>query len=465
MISKSADLIKPDPLMNLGQMTSGGNAGTWHRIARKPGDEPGPHAITGTEKGHNGGLIFNYDANGNMILNKGMDLRWDYQDRLIGLSKENIQAKYIYDYSGARKRKSVVDSGNNTTEVLYINKYSEIRQNKLLKYAYLGRNRVARSNDTSYVFYLYDHLGTVNISVKKDGEMVSQHVHYPFGKKRFSYEKILADYRFTGKECDSESGLDYFEARFYDTVIGIFVNTDPLFKNNQYLNKENWKNLLNPKQLNCYTYVFNNPIIYTDPLGLKAYEFVVTSFEAGVSKGLSVNGEYGYVYVFDKLDNNSYDVHKYKFGSLGVGEGLDLLPLFGGSIKVTAGNVYMDSPKDLKGNSTSISSIFACGIGGTTEFFYGYELKEKYKNGVMGMLHHFVDSTGAFIIASFLTNPFIGFVASELATNDITSYGFHGGPAVGLTTSISYVKSHSTYIEKINVPDKNEFKKQLLKID
>jgi len=56
-------------------------------------------------------------------------------------------------------------------------------------------------------------------------------VNYPYGSPRLERraETALrgADYKFTGKERDLESGLQYFEARYYSGVVGRFNNVDP----------------------------------------------------------------------------------------------------------------------------------------------------------------------------------------------------------------------------------------------
>ena len=59
--------------------------------------------------------------------------------------------------------------------------------------------------------------------------MVESTEFYPFGRPRHE-ERIGFDsaYKYTGKELDKESGLMYYEARYYDAVVGRFVSVDPL---------------------------------------------------------------------------------------------------------------------------------------------------------------------------------------------------------------------------------------------
>jgi RHS repeat-associated protein len=66
--------------------------------------------------------------------------------------------------------------------------------------------------------------------------------------------------RCTGKERDTESGLDYFGARYYGSSMGRFMSPDP--------SGLVFASLANPQSLNLYSYAQNNPLIYTDPTGL-----------------------------------------------------------------------------------------------------------------------------------------------------------------------------------------------------
>ena len=66
--------------------------------------------------------------------------------------------------------------------------------------------------------------------------------------------------RFTGKERDSESGLDYFGARYYGSALGRFTSPDPLMATPE--------RLLDPQEWNLYGYARNNPLSITDPTGL-----------------------------------------------------------------------------------------------------------------------------------------------------------------------------------------------------
>jgi RHS repeat-associated protein len=70
----------------------------------------------------------------------------------------------------------------------------------------------------------------------------------------------LARYRSTGKERDTESGNDYFGARYYASSMGRFMSPDP--------SGLVYADPTNPQSFNLYSYAVNNPLKFVDPSGL-----------------------------------------------------------------------------------------------------------------------------------------------------------------------------------------------------
>jgi RHS repeat-associated protein len=68
---------------------------------------------------------------------------------------------------------------------------------------------------------------------------------------------------FTGKERDAETGLDYFEKRYFSSAQGRFTSPDPLVVFN--LKRDEFQEYLaNPQHWNKYAYGLNNPLRYTE---------------------------------------------------------------------------------------------------------------------------------------------------------------------------------------------------------
>jgi len=87
------------------------------------------------------------------------------------------------------------------------------------------------------------------------GHKVQQYDYDAFGNIKCTPfpHWIKQPYTFTGREFDSDTGLYYYRARYYDPKVGRFVTRDPIgFKGG----------------INQYAYAGNNPVNWTDPTGL-----------------------------------------------------------------------------------------------------------------------------------------------------------------------------------------------------
>jgi RHS repeat-associated protein len=118
-------------------------------------------------------------------------------------------------------------------------------------------------------YYLSDHLGSTDVVLNEDGDTVKRTDYLPFGNERLvavDTPTLDEDYGFTGKELDEETGLYYYGARYYDPLIGRFTQLDPLILGES--SKPFASVLVNPQELNGYTYVMNNPLKYVDPNGM-----------------------------------------------------------------------------------------------------------------------------------------------------------------------------------------------------
>jgi len=77
-----------------------------------------------------------------------------------------------------------------------------------------------------------------------------------------SVRHVSCAYNFTGKERDSESGLDNFEARYFGSSLGRFMSPDPSIAL--------LLRIINPQRWNQYSYAIDNPLSYVDPTGRDA---------------------------------------------------------------------------------------------------------------------------------------------------------------------------------------------------
>jgi RHS repeat-associated protein len=228
---------------------------------------------------------FGYDAAGNMTSNNPAAYTYDAENRIIWTSGD----RYIYDGNGERVEKCVAatpttacpTSGTNGT--LYWRgtgsdplDESDLSGNALEEYVYFNGERIARRDvSTNAVHYYFDdHLGSTSLVTNATGTLSTcgtysvptgedESDYYPYGGEIVLCNSVPQNYKFTGKERDPESGLDYFEARHYASALGRFMIPDWAAKPTDVP----YANFGNPQSLNLYSYVQNNPTTMGDPDG------------------------------------------------------------------------------------------------------------------------------------------------------------------------------------------------------
>jgi RHS repeat-associated protein len=120
-------------------------------------------------------------------------------------------------------------------------------------------------------YYHQDHLGSSAAICDASGDTLEENAFFPFGTLRVSnHPRAAAEpYKFSQIERDAESGFDAFPARAYTSLLGHFIQPDPLYENLSTADAgPAGEALLRPQKLNPYAYVRNNPLRYVDPSGL-----------------------------------------------------------------------------------------------------------------------------------------------------------------------------------------------------
>jgi len=115
---------------------------------------------------------------------------------------------------------------------------------------------------TTTTYYHGDQIGSTRLLTSGGGWPVSSDMFYPFGQEQ-NPTTDPNHYKFTGKERDTESGLDYFGARYYGSSMGRWMSPDWADKPEAVP----YSSLDNPQSLNLYGYVLNNPLSKADPDG------------------------------------------------------------------------------------------------------------------------------------------------------------------------------------------------------
>ncbi len=152
------------------------------------------------------------------------------------------------------------------------------------------------------VWALSDHQGTVRDIVAGNGTILNHVVYDSFGKVQSQSDATVAfRYGYTGREKDSETGLDYYRARYYDASNGRFISEDPIG--------------FSAGDNNLYRYVGNSPVNAIDPSGLVTEIYIHEGHTLYGHTAININGT---VYTFGRYQGTT---PKPRTGGA-IGEGL-----------------------------------------------------------------------------------------------------------------------------------------------
>ena len=222
---------------------------------------------------------------GNLVNDGTWTLTWDGENRLVKLAAgtgtgPQISLQFDYDHQGRRIRQRVWNnptwSGSPTNDVRYVydgwNLLASLNPALSVRQAYLwgldmsgtmqgaggvgGLLAITDASQGSH-FCAYDGNGNVTALVKADGSgLAAQYEYGPFGEPlRATGPMAKANpFRFSTKYTDYQSGLVYYGFRYYAPLTGRWPNRDPIGEQG------------GP---NIYGFLYNDPVSFTDPLGLK----------------------------------------------------------------------------------------------------------------------------------------------------------------------------------------------------
>ena len=132
----------------------------------------------------------------------------------------------------------------------------EAAQARVMARAMRNNFQEGDSYEKMQFYYHPDHLGSSSYITNLDGEVV-QHIEYvPFGEVFVEERNNIwnTPYLFNAKEFDEETGLYYYGARYYEPRLSLWISVDPVCEDGP--------------SSSPYNFVFNNPLILTDPDGL-----------------------------------------------------------------------------------------------------------------------------------------------------------------------------------------------------
>lgn len=245
--------------------------------------------------------VYEYDALGNMIIDRSKNMRvfYNYQNLPVRFEfykdfeepSESLVSwvDMVYDNTGNRISKTeyidVVENGNRVTEKsgtiysgLYVYSGKTLNLDEKISYSLSyanfpgGRDEFENSKRDNRYIYLTDHLGSTRMTLDNNGTVVEADMYTAYGEEiELENESDLSTKeKFTGKEFDEDGAveditdgirLNYFGWRYYDPQIGLWSTLDP---------KEQF--------ISGYSYGLN-PLNGVDPDGLENTLYVLNADE------------------------------------------------------------------------------------------------------------------------------------------------------------------------------------------
>ena len=261
------------------------------------------------------GQTITYDGIGNPLSYRdGLSMTWRNGRELASLTKNGVTASYLYDESGLRTKKTV---GGVVTNYHVINGvlYGEYTGSHRLLYMFdeAGTRYSFLYNGSTY-YYVFNGQGDVIGITDGTGNMLARYTYDAWGKPLTITDGAGADvsgnashianvnpFRYRGYYYDKESGLYYLQSRYYDPVVGRFINADGITDGGAKLVGNN-----------LFVYGANNPINNVDPTGnwiiksaikwlaknvvkplVKTVQNVLSKTSGTFSQGVSVSGNTG----------------------------------------------------------------------------------------------------------------------------------------------------------------------------
>jgi RHS repeat-associated protein len=231
------------------------------------------HAHAAITAGSITGQYASYDAMGNMTCRTvdsahscagssptGARLTYDYLGQLESWTAPNgstASEQYLYDNEGNRVlRRTSTSLG--VSDTITFDSYTEITITASVTetckfYTAVGVRFAMASTVQGWAFLVPDLLGSASVTLNASGGVQAVQIFSPYGSVRYSQGTMPTSYSFTGQRFDNLTGLLYYNARYYDPVVGRFVSADTVQDNR--------------KGFDPYAYVRGNPLTLTDPTG------------------------------------------------------------------------------------------------------------------------------------------------------------------------------------------------------
>jgi RHS repeat-associated protein len=315
-----------DLVGNIEEMIHQAGAGSWRRrytydLVQGSRDKRSNRLIATTVGGE--AARYSYDLHGSMIAMPHLPaMETDFRDQLSMTQRQDVKCEpdrpaskaeqtfYVYDAGGERVRKVTERKGRRISERRYLGVAETYREYDSSGDTINFERQTVHVSDGSHRFAIMEsrikgddgtqqqvircqfpnHLDSACLEVEFNpaAKIISYEEFHPYGTTAYQatgWKLVPAAkrYRFTGKERDEESGLNYHSARYLATWLGRWISADPSGVKD------------GP---NRFAYARLNPVVFSDPTGRVSWQRVagiatavvvgaaITAFTGGLGAGL-----------------------------------------------------------------------------------------------------------------------------------------------------------------------------------
>jgi RHS repeat-associated protein len=198
---------------------------------------------------------FGYNTQGDRVSAGSASYSYNQIDQMTAYINGATSATYQYDGTGQRTSKTV---NGNTNAFVYDNAEgtSQILSDGTNDYIYGPGGIPLEQINGSTVTYLHrDQLGSTRVLTDQNKNVVGTYSYDAYGNTTSKTGAASTPLEFAGQYKDTESGLYWLRARYYDPSTGSFTSVDPLASATKAI----------------YKYAGNSPSNATDPTGQKTY--------------------------------------------------------------------------------------------------------------------------------------------------------------------------------------------------
>ncbi len=210
------------------------------------------------EESGNGKNQFTYDRQGGIVEEKSpvgirlFSYNGRHQQTKVETEGGNVQENR-YDVENLRFE--LLENGRQTSFVYHNGEllHEEGREEQKTSY-YLGAGIDAFQRGQELYYYQHDEQLSTALVTDGEGGIQNSYLYNAFGVETEMYEQLPNRIRYTGQQFDELTEQYYLRARYYNPVLGRFIQED----------------VYQEDGLNLYAYCGNNPVVYYDPSGYTA---------------------------------------------------------------------------------------------------------------------------------------------------------------------------------------------------